>query len=166
MNEAWPEIAEALRTEIAEYGALLHLFEEQQKQLFARRAESVLRLSGEIEAQVRGLHEYRRVREETVAALAAQHQRPAQSTLRSLFPFIAAEVHPLLEALIGEVNVLIHRVRRASRHNQMLLARAVEMHQQLLREILPDTFTQTYAPSGRVERVAVGAHGPALRAAG
>ncbi|HVU15304.1 MAG TPA: flagellar export chaperone FlgN [Candidatus Didemnitutus sp.] len=166
MNEAWPEIADALRTEIAEYGALLHLFEEQQKQLFARRADAVLRLSGEIEGQVRALHECRRSREEMVGSFATRHGRPGTSTLRSLFPMIAAEVHPLLEALIGEVNVLIHRVRRASRHNQILLARAVEIHQQLLREILPDTFTQTYAPTGRVANTGIGAHGPALRAAG
>jgi flagellar biosynthesis/type III secretory pathway chaperone len=166
MNQSWPEIAESLRQEVAEYGALLRLFEEQQRHLFARDSDSVLRLSAEIELQVRTLHESRRAREELVAGFATRHGQPAGATLRSLFPLIAAEVRPLIEALIGEVNVLIHRVRRTSRHNHILLARAVEIHQQLLRQILPDSFTQTYAPSGRVSVSNVALPAPALRAAG
>jgi flagellar biosynthesis/type III secretory pathway chaperone len=166
MNHVWPEIADCLRHELVEYGALLRLFEEQQRQLFARNSDAVLRLSAEIELQVRSLHECRRSREELVADFATGHGRPASSTLRSLFPFFAAEVRPLIDALISEVNVLIHRVRRMSRHNHLLLARAVDIHQQLLRQILPDSFTQTYAPTGRVSMSANSLPSPALRAAG
>jgi flagellar biosynthesis/type III secretory pathway chaperone len=166
MNPFWPDIADALRHEIADYGALLRLFEAQQQQLFARNADAVLRLSAEIETQVRVLHECRRVREELVAAVATRHGQPADATLRSLFPFFSEEVHPLLSALISEVNVLIHRIRRMSRHNHILLARAVEIHQQLLRQILPDSFTQIYAPTGRVAMSSVSLPSPALRAAG
>jgi flagellar biosynthesis/type III secretory pathway chaperone len=166
MNQVWPDIADCLRQEVAEYGALLNLFEEQQKQLFAHNSDAVLRLSGEIETQVRVLHESRRRREELVAGFAAQHGEPVSATLRSLFPLFAAEVRPLIAALIGEVNVLIHRVRRASRHNHILLARAVDIHQQLLRQILPDSFTQRYASSGRVSLTSTIPSSPALRAAG
>lgn len=166
MNQSWPDIADCLRRELAEYGGLLNLFEEQQRHLFARHADAVLRLSGEIEMQVRTLHECRRNREELVSGLAVKLGQPGESTLRSLFPYFSTEVRPLLEALISEVNVLIHRVRRASRHNHILLARAVEVHQQLLRQILPDSFTQTYASSGRVSLSASGHAAPALRAAG
>ena len=166
MNQVWTDIAEGLRHEVAEYGALLRLFEEQQRHLFARNADAVLRLSADIEAQVRTLHECRRVREELVANFATQHGQPAGATLRSLFPHFSAEVRPLIGALVSEVNVLIHRVRRASRHNHLLLARAVEIHQQLLRQILPDSFSQTYAPSGRVSLTATAHPSPALRAAG
>ncbi len=150
MSTEWQHIADALRHEIAGYGGLLHLFEQQQQSLFARDADAVLRLSGEIEAHVRGLHETRRNREALVAAFATEHAQPPTATLRALLPCFVAEVRPLLEALISEINVLIHRVRRTSRHNHSLLTRALETQQQLLRALRPDSFTQTYAPNGRM----------------
>lgn len=165
MNEPWITITESLRRELSEYGCLLRLFEEQQASLFHREATNVLRLSAEIEQQVRFLHESRRTREENVATFAISKGQPVNSTLRSLLPHFNAEVRPLLEALIGEVNVLIHRVRRASRQNHSLLARTVDSHQQMLRSLQPDTFVQTYAPSGRSALTTTRAT-PALQAAG
>jgi flagellar biosynthesis/type III secretory pathway chaperone len=150
MNSEWKIVADALRQEIADYGGLLHLFEEQQRYLFARNPDAVLRLSGEIETQVRNLHEARRNREAIVAAFALEHNELPTVTLRSLLAHFTADVRPLLEALISEINVLIHRVRRTSRHNHSLLARTVEAQQELLRQLRPDAFTQTYAPTGRV----------------
>ena len=126
----------------------------------------MLHLSTEIEAQVRSLHEHRRHREALVAAAATGHGQPASATLRSLLPFFQAEVRPLLQALVGEVNVLIHRVRRTSRQNHTLLARTVDHHQQLLRQLRPDAFTQTYAPSGRVSITPTARPTATLRAAG
>lgn len=165
MSHDWSAIAEALRQEIAEYGGLLHLFEEQQRGLFRRDADAVLRLSTEIEAHAASLHESRGQREKLVAAFAAENHQPATSTLRSLLPFFAAEVRPLIEALISEINVLIHRVRRMSRHNHSLLARSVETQQQLLRQLRPDAFTQTYAPNGRMAMTAA-RPAPAFKVAG
>jgi flagellar biosynthesis/type III secretory pathway chaperone len=146
----WQNIAECLRTELAEYGALLALFEEQQKLIFAHEAGEVLRLSAVIEEQARSLHTCRQQREKVVAAFAAAHTRPANATLRSLLALVDVAARPLLEALIDEVNHLLHRVRRVSRHNHTLLARTVELHQETLRLARPDAFTQTYAPNGRV----------------
>ncbi len=166
MNSAWNSIAECLRTEIAGYGGLLARFEQQQQALFSRDPDAVLRLSTEIESQVRTLHEQRRNREALVAAHATGNGQPATATLASLLPVFPAEVRPLLEALIREVNVLIHRVRRTSRQNHTLLARTVDQHQQLLRQLRPDTFTQTYAPNGRVSITSNARPAPSLRAAG
>jgi len=165
MNQNWKIIADALRNEIAEYGGLLGLFEEQQRQLFARDPDAVLRLSGEIETLVRQLHESRRNREALVAAFATEHGELPTATLRSLLPHFDAEVRPLLEALIAEINVLVHRVRRVSRHNQSMLSRAVEAQQELLRQLRPDAFMHTYAASGRVTLSGVRPE-PALRVAG
>lgn len=165
MNPVWYTVADCLRQEISEYGAMLNLFEQQQRQLFARDAEGVMRLSADIEAQVRTLHDCRRTREEAVIAFATSRGEPAGATLRSLLPHFDADVRPLLEALITEVNLLVHRIRRTSRHNNALLARAVETHQQALRQLRPDSFPQTYAPNGRM--TAGGVHPtPALQAAG
>jgi len=165
MNEPWIIITESLRRELAEYGCLLRLFEDQQNSLFNRDANAVLRLSAEIEQQVRYLQESRRTREEAVATFAVSNGHPVNATLRSLIPLFMADVRPLMEALIGEVNVLIHRVRRASRHNHTLLARTVDTHQQLLRTLQPDSFMQTYAPNGR-SALTNTRRTPALQAAG
>ncbi len=149
MNEPWIIIADALRAEIGGFGGLLNLFEEQQKRLFARDTDGVLRLSTEIEQHTRIMQEQRLRREQIVADFALAHSQPARATLRSLLPFFAAEARPLLEALIAEVNVLIHRVRRLTRQNHTLLARTVESHQELMRTLRPDAFVHTYSADGR-----------------
>ncbi len=150
MNNTWSDIADCLRHEIAEYGALYGFYEEQQTRLFKHDAEAVLRLSGDIEVQVRVLHDCRRERETAVSGFANAHGQPTGATIRSLLPLVPADARPLLEALVNEINVLIHRLRRISRHNHMLLARKVELQQQMLRQMLPGTFSQTYSPKGRL----------------
>ncbi len=149
MNSDWIQIAEALRYEIAEYGGLLNRFEQQQQALFARDADGVLSFSASIEEHVRAMNDSRSRREDLVAQFAVTHGLAPRTTLRALLPLFAAEVRPLIEALINEVNVLIHRIRRISRHNHTLLSRAVETHQQALRILMPDRFNQTYSPKGR-----------------
>ena len=146
----WEFIAECLRAELADYGGLLQLFEQQQQHLFNRDADSVLRLANEIESQARTLAEARYRREQAVAAFAEAHGCPATASLRSLLPHVEPDARPLLEALINEVNALLHRVRRTSRHNHSLLSRTVEMHQETLQSLRPNAFTKTYSPAGRV----------------
>jgi flagellar biosynthesis/type III secretory pathway chaperone len=155
MNHLWKNIAECLRAEIAEYGGLLHLFEQQQRCLFGREADAVLRLSAEIEAQVARLHDCRTHREQATVDFGSAHGHPTGATLRSMLGSVDAQARPLLEALIKEVNHLIHRTRRITRHNHALLARAVETHQEFLRALRPDAFTTTYAANGRVSATVV-----------
>jgi flagellar biosynthesis/type III secretory pathway chaperone len=161
----WEFIAECLRAELADYGGLLQLFEQQQQHLFNRDAESVLRLAADIEAQARTLADCRGRREQAVAAFAQACGRPTTSSLRALLPEVEADARPLLEALINEVNALLHRVRRTSRHNHSLLSRAVEVHQETLSALRPNSFTKTYSPGGRVS-VASTHPASTLRAAG
>ncbi len=84
------------------------------------------------------------------SSFAAQLRQPRNSTLRALLPHIAPEARPLLEALIDEVNALLHRVRKVSRHNHTLLSRAVEIHQEVLQQLRPTAFVKTYSPAGAV----------------
>ncbi len=89
-------------------------------------------------------------REQAVARFATERGQPANSTLRALLPHIEADARPLIEALIDEVNALLHRVRRLSRHNHTLLTRAIEVHQEVLQQLRPNAFTKTYSPAGMV----------------
>src|SRR5688572_28013230 len=146
MSKYWEFIADCLRSEMADYGGLLHLFEAQQRSLFGREPESVLRFANEIQTQARKISQSRTRREEAVAAFAQENDRPLNSTLRALLPLIEADARPLLEALLAEVNTLLHRVRRASRRNHTLLARAVEVHQETLQHLRSHAFIKTYSP--------------------
>jgi flagellar biosynthesis/type III secretory pathway chaperone len=160
----WQSIAESLRQELAEYGELLRLFEQQQESLFKRDSDGVLRLGGEIEDQARILQDCRARREQAVASFSTALGVTDSPTLRSLLPHVEVAARPLLEALINEINHLLHRVRRTSRHNHTLLSRTLELHSETLRQLRPDAFSNTYAPDGRVS-VSAG-RAPALRAAG
>src|SRR6476646_1823080 len=105
----WKFIAECLRHELADYGDLLRLFEQQQEGVLQRDTDSVLRLAGEIEMQARRLADTRGRREEIVAAFAEENGQPPAQSLRALLPFVEADARPLLGALINEVNFLLHR---------------------------------------------------------
>jgi flagellar biosynthesis/type III secretory pathway chaperone len=165
MTTAWQFIAECLRAELAEYGELLRLFESQQRSLFNREPDEVLRYAGEIEMQALRLSESRTQRETAVAGFAEAHGQPTTTSLRAMLPLIEPDARPLLEALISEVNALLHRVRRTSRHNHTLLTRAVEMHQETLQQLRPQSFTRTYSPGGRLS-VATSLPTSTLRATG
>lgn len=165
MSNVWQHIAECLREELVDYGELLRLFEEQQRSLFNREPDAVLHYATEIEAQAYRLAESRTKRETIVSDFAATQGQSRSASLRSLLPLIEVDARPLLEALINEVNTLLHRVRRASRHNQTLLSRTVELHQETLQQLRPNAFTKTYSPVGRLS-VATAMTPSTLRATG
>lgn len=165
MKILWENIAECLRHEAGEYGRLLHLIEEQQRLIFKRDAEAVLQLSNSIQSQADVLEDCRRRREQVAGAFAQANGRPPEQSLRTLLPLVAPEGRPLLEALIGEINRLIHRVRRAMRLNHRLIGCTLEFHTELLRRLRPDAFTQTYARDGRVS-LSAGRPVPTMQSAG
>ena len=85
--------------------------------------------------------------------------------LRAMLPLVEVHARPLLEALINEVNTLVHRVRRISRHNHMLLSRTLQIHQETLQQLRPNAFTKTYSSAGRVS-VAAASPSSTLQIAG
>lgn len=163
--QPWDPIVEALRGELAEYGGLLRLFEEQQGKIFARESEGVAALAPLLEEQAATVRTLRHRREKLVRDFAAAHAKPAGSSLRQLLPEFPVDVRPLLEALIDEVNHLVHRARQRSRQNRLLLARLVELHQALLPTLKPQAFTKTYSRRGTLAVSAAGV-GPTLHVTG
>lgn len=133
-----------------EYGALLGLYEDQQANLLRRDADAVLGIAGALEQQATRAQSCRDRREQAVRAFAIENAIAPETTLRVLVPHFPSEVQPLIQALIDEINHLIHRVRRDARQNQMLLSRAVEVHQDALRTLRPESFNKTYSPRGEV----------------
>jgi flagellar biosynthesis/type III secretory pathway chaperone len=150
VSTSWEFVTECLRNELQEYGALLGLYEDQQANLLRRDADAVLALAGALEEQAHRAQASRDRREQSVRAFALAQNQSGDLTLRQLLPQFPAEVQPLIEALITEINHLIHRVRRDARQNQILLSRAVEAHEEALRTLRPESFTKTYSARGAV----------------
>ena len=156
MKIMWEEIADCLRSEVAEYGALLHLFEEQQRLLFKRDASGVVMTTTALDAQVNILQKCRMRREASVSAFAASRGEPSGASLRSLLPHVAVEAQPLISALVADINRLISRVRRASRQNRLFLSRTIENQQEIIRQFRPEAVTKTYSPTGRASFAVLG----------
>lgn len=143
-------LVELLRSELAAYGGLLALFERQQALLWSREVQAVSEASLEIEALATESVRHREARERWVTQFAMEHSRSPDSSLRQLLPLFPADQRALLDALILEVNHLIHRVRRRARQNHSLLARAVELHREAVATLHPAARPRTYVASGRV----------------
>jgi flagellar biosynthesis/type III secretory pathway chaperone len=62
----------------------------------------------------------------------------------------------MFEALVREINRLIHQTRRLARQNQQLLSRTIEIHRETLRALRPDIFSTTYDQRGGIH----GGNGP------
>ena len=165
MNTTWERVADCLRDEVQEYGGLLRLFEEQQECVFNRDPDRLLQLIESIKEAAQRAEEIRFRRESCIRLFAVELGHAAGESLRSLLPAVDDEARPLLQALIDEVNRLIHRVRRITRQNHLLLSRTVELQQGILRQFYPGAFTPTYSALGRIS-VAPASPLPAYHAAG
>ncbi len=162
---AWEAVVDALRDELAEYGELLRLFDDQQKRIFALDAGGVSEYVPQLEQQAEVARGRRHDRESVVRAFASGRGRPGDRSLRQLLPEFPTEVRPLVEALIDEINRLLNRTRQRTRQNQMMLSRLVELHHELVPALRPQAFTKTYSRLGQVAVSAVGT-GPTYRATG
>ena len=149
-----PELQEKLiielRGELEEYGGLLHLLGLQQTAVIGRKPDAVLELIPQIETQVATTHRRRKTREATMNELASLAQLQGSRTLKRLIPYFRPAVRPLIEALVGEVNRLIAHTRRRAQQNQMLLARSVELTQDIISHLNPSAVSKTYSARGRV----------------
>jgi flagellar biosynthesis/type III secretory pathway chaperone len=144
----------SLRAELEEYGALLCHFEEQQEAILHRQADKVLELSTRIEGQLDRARHARKARESVARASAEAAGFPEQTALKELVHFFRPAVRPMVEALTDEVNRLINYTRRRAQQNQMLLSRAMEVTQEVLGRLSPDTLTRTYSPGGKMRMTA------------
>ena len=137
MTKDWEPIAQCLRAELADYGGLLNLFQEQQQCARSRDSGVVLNFATRIEAQARLVAQSRTRRERAMAEFAGKTGNPEATSLRTMLSLVEPDARPLLKALFTEVNILLHRVRRASQQNHSVLSRAAEVHLETLQHLGP-----------------------------
>jgi len=144
-------LIDALRDELQEHGGLLSLFDEQQKAILDRKPDAVLAIQDSIRVQLDTIHVCRKHREQVAADLALTLGQEPGSSVKALIEFCDEVVRPLLYSLIYEVNQLISKTRRRGQQNQMLLARSIEVSQQILQRLNPEAVTKTYSRGGRIK---------------
>jgi len=147
--EAKELVIEVLRAEMEEYGGLLALLEDQQAAIIARAADQVLEINMSINDQMRMIQLRRETRERLVSSIAIRLNQEPNSVLRELIRFFRKPIQPLIEALIDEINSLVTRARRRAQQNQMLLARSIEVMQEVLHRLNPETMHKVYGSDGR-----------------
>lgn len=148
--ENWGAAATALREELAQYGRLLNLFDEQQNLILRRDPDGVLEVNGKIEEHLEVVREVRRHREDVIRESAQIAGFYPDATLTQHISCFPEPVRPMFQALITEINRLLTHTRRRAGQNRALLARALELSEQLLQKVRPDRVTKTYSNRGRL----------------
>lgn len=146
----WEPLVDLLRLELQEYGGLFNLLGRQQDQIIERKPDAILVLNDDIDAQTQIVGDLRVRREQLVEQMHTRAQAGGTVTLRSIIPYFPADVQPLLEALMTDINHMLRRNRQKARQNHLLLARAMELTEQTLRVLQPENFTRTYQRTGKV----------------
>ncbi len=145
------QVIAGMRAEIQEHGALLSLFDEQQKAILNRDAPRVMLLVDAIQKQVDVLQTARSRREMLMAQAISKARISRETPLAEVLKRFAPAVQPLLQALLSELLRITDQVKRKANQNQMLLARSIEVIRDLLQEFSPTSAARTYENDGRVK---------------
>lgn len=145
------QVLSALRAEIQEQGALLGLFEEQQRAIIQRDSARVLSLIIAIQKQVETAITVRNRREIMMGQALRRARISPKTPLTALLPQFPVPKQPLLRALIEEVVRVAERVRSKANQNQMLLARSIDLIREFLDEISPQLGGKIYDEEGALK---------------
>lgn len=158
MKEQFHTIIEALRAEMAEYGGLLDLFQQQQEFVLRHDPEGFLSLTPHVDNQLTTIQERRTAREELVRKTAQQLGLSPEAPLSTMVSHAPQELQPLLIALIREINDLLARTQRRCRQNHMLLAHCLDLAKQLVAISNPQAATGAYNARGQHANATQGLH--------
>ena len=158
MNNLLPNLIEALREELKQYGEMLALLDQQQYLVMQRQTSELLSSVATINEQTGIIAIARREREQRQRHIARQMELPEESGFGAITPRLPADYQPLMQALVQENNELLVRVQQRARLNHLLLNHAVELMQHLINAIVPGASPQTYDDAGRVPATGLPQH--------
>jgi len=150
MNHLLPNLIEALREELKQYGEMLALLDQQQHLVMRRQAGDLLQNIAVINAQAGAITAARREREQRQRIVASRLNLPEAATFAVITPLLPPNYQPLVQALVQENNELLVRVQQRARQNHLLLSHAVELMQRLINSIFPGATPETYDERGRL----------------
>lgn len=149
--ERWEALAEVLRHEAQEYGALVNLIVEEQNHILDRKAEALLQILEKIEAQVAANQRVAKDRNEFIRTLSASYNLPGNTPLKDFVKFAPDTMYGLFDALAYEIRTLAERTHRLAKQNQFLLTNAFELSKSLLEALaVRRGWVPTYDRNGEV----------------
>lgn len=158
MNDSLQCLIQALQAELGEYGALLHLFEQQQTCVLRHDSTGYLELNVLVEEQMATLARCRSLRQGLAGAVAREHRKAPETPLLEMAESLPAARRPLIRALVEEINRLVELARRRAQQNQLLLARCIDTARAVISTLRP---AETYSARGLTQSL----HGRPVRVA-
>lgn len=146
----WDELAEALRGELAEYGGLLSLLEEQRAAIVSRRTDQLNDVNERVQAEMASAVRCKDVREKVCLRLARACGAPDNATVRELIGYMPPASRGMFEALMKAATGVTERVGDKVRRNSLLVARASEVNEKLIMGTRPQSTTKAYNNRGSV----------------
>jgi len=153
-----PNLIEALREELKQYGEMLALLDQQQNLVMQRQSNELLSSVATINEQTGVIAAARHEREQRQRHIARLLKLAEDSNFNVIIPELPADYRPLVQALVQENNDLLVRVQQRARQNHLLLNHAVELMQHLINAIVPGASPKTYDDSGRVPATTLPQH--------
>ncbi len=155
MNEEYDLLVAALREELAQYGEMLFLLDQEQEQVVARGTQDLLDTVGFINRQSEMIREARHLRGEQQRRVAGLLSLDSEATFEDLRTALPENYRILITELVNENNELLQRVQSRARQNHVLLTRSLELMQKLIGTLFPTGRSTTYGGKGKVLREAL-----------
>lgn len=151
------ELLNAMSAELVEMKALVSAFIEQQDAIVHRKPALVVSSVQEVEKRVGGLRQARVRRDDVLERVSRGLKAPPGTPISVLVRAFPTAVRPEVGRLIDENVRLGREVRRKASQNQVLLARSIEVIQEILRAVEPTSVSRIYGENGRMS------HGQPIR---
>ena len=122
-NVDWNQLVDALREELQEKGGLIRLLGQQTETLYRRDTAENERLEEQIRLQLRVIARCTQVREMALRQTASKFHLGEDVQAGEVIQNFPSYVHPLLEALVAEVERLSSRMQEYLGQNENLKQR-------------------------------------------
>lgn len=158
MNVMLPNLIDALREELKQYGEMLARLDHQQNVVVRRQTDDILPSVAAINEQASTIAASRSEREQHQRDVARELNLPETAAFNAIVPLLPADYRPLVQALVQENNELLFRVQQRARQNHLLLSHAVELMQRLINVIFSGAAPMTYDGAGQVPAINLPQH--------
>lgn len=146
----WDELADALRDELAEYGGLLSLLDEQRDAIMQRKVDALMDVNAKVQEQAVSAEHYRNIREEVCTRFAKTLGCVPSVTVKELVLRLPQEVQGMFTALVDDGIGVTNTAKKKADRNTQLLSRAGDLNERLLIAMRPQSTTKTYNKRGSV----------------
>jgi len=155
MNEELNNLIAILREELTQYGEVLALMQEQQELIINRAANELLVNLNTVNSQMEQVAQVRQQRELARQQLVDSLGGTEETTFRQMTEMLPAEVQPLIDALVQEINQMLQNVQKWLRQNHILLKRSLDLMQTIMKNMFPSSsaVAGTYGRGGQVSPV-------------